>query len=444
MSYYQPQPAAQNNAVKSLIWNLNYMYKDKVERKCAELMSHTSINKPSTEIFTHSNGVKQKLLKIFGLLPITYNNVTYNIPVCFRFPYQFPDRPPMCYVVPTPQMSIKSPHKHVNKEGFVFHPYLSNWSPYTSNLIPLFTNLCSVFGKDPPVYAKQAKPSPKNYGRVEEPPSYHNAFNAYNRSVNQAQPGARGGPYGQPYAKPAPYIDIKPPSYAAAQGSPQPGAAPSYVQSSPPSYNNVSQRPPTYDQTAAIAGKSVLSSDNSGNRKDTLTREVKKKLHAELTRLHERWVDEVNELQRLERDLKMSKQEIEKMQFGIEGETRQLKKLKIELETANVKMQSWLEENRDSPPVDLLKTVEPQDVWTKQLIQAVAQDSGIDDTLYCLDRALGDDGITLKNYLKQVRKLTREQFFKRALVQKICQKQMQLRERNERSPHWQPWNVDLS
>jgi len=167
-----------------------------------------------------------------------------------------------------------------------------------------------------------------------------------------------------------------------------------------------------------MAGKPGIVDQYSANKKDKLTQDVKEKLRTQLTTLHKRWVDEVNELQRLQTELLRSKHEIETEEKGIAEETNDLNILKNELETANSKLQTWLDANKDSPPVDLLKTVEPRNVWTKQLIEAVAQDSAIDDTLYCLDRALGEDAINFKNYLKQVRKLTREQFFKRALTQK--------------------------
>lgn len=454
MSYFhQPQPAVQNNQIKSLIWNLNYQYKDKVEQKCAELMKHTSLNKASAQIYTQKNYAQQTLLQISGTLPINYQNATYNIPICFWIPYQFPQRPPMCYVVPTESMDIKSSHKHMDKQGFIYHPYLSNWSPYHSTLIVLSTNLQSVFGKDPPVFAKVARPRPKPMQPPSaQPPSYHNAFNAYNRSINQAQPGARGGPYAQPGARTGPGY-VKPPGYPG-RGS-QPGAA-SYAKPGPPSYNEVSNpnvnSPPAYDQISIKVDNSekeeeLLRRQEEQQRRqeeEQLKRQVRNKLQDELTKLHERWVSEVNELQRLQTDLLRSKQQIETEKAGIERETNDLKNLKGELEVANATMESWLDANKDSPPIDLLKTVEPQNVWTKQLIEAVAQDSAIDDTLYCLDRALGEDAITFKNYLKQVRKLTREQFFKRALTQKIVTKQRQLREQRDKSPYYQQWNVDLS
>jgi len=291
---------------------------------------------------------------------------------------------------------------------------------------------------------------PPIYSRAEEPPSYDkmfnaNAFNAYNRSLNQAQPGARVGPYRSSSARIGSYGN--PPGYPGAD-SPQPGL-PNHANSSPPSYSEISkgnQSPPGYDQVASMGeGPGIaIQHSASANEKEQLTKQVKGLLHDELTKLHERWVKEVNELQRMKTNLQRSKYEIEMEEKAIEQQSKELETLKGELETANATIETWLDANKDSPPIDLLTTVEPQNMWSKQLIQAVAQDSAIDDTLYCLDRALGEDAINFKNYLKQVRKLTREQFFKRALTQKIIEKQRMLREQSELSPLYQPWNNVLS
>jgi len=85
MSYYQPQSSADISTLKNLLYNrgLGYINKANVEQKCAELMVHTSINTVSAEVYTHTNGVSETLIKIEGLLPIEYNKATYNIPVCF-------------------------------------------------------------------------------------------------------------------------------------------------------------------------------------------------------------------------------------------------------------------------------------------------------------------------------------------------------------------------
>ena len=54
-----------------------------------------------------------------------------------------------------------------------------------------------------------------------------------------------------------------------------------------------------------------------------------------------------------------------------------------------------------------------------QLVDLVAEDNAIEDTLYHLGRALNAERIDLEKFLKQTRMLAREQFMKRALAMKI-------------------------
>lgn len=61
-----------------------------------------------------------------------------------------------------------------------------------------------------------------------------------------------------------------------------------------------------------------------------------------------------------------------------------------------------------------------------QLIDLVAEDNAIEDTIYHLTRALDAERIDLDRFLKQIRILGREQYQKRALIEKIT---MELRGR---------------
>ena len=56
-----------------------------------------------------------------------------------------------------------------------------------------------------------------------------------------------------------------------------------------------------------------------------------------------------------------------------------------------------------------------------QLVDLVAEDNAIEDTLYHLGRALNAERIDLEKFLKQTRMLAREQFIKRALAMKISE-----------------------
>jgi len=54
-----------------------------------------------------------------------------------------------------------------------------------------------------------------------------------------------------------------------------------------------------------------------------------------------------------------------------------------------------------------------------QLINLVAEDNAIEDTIYQLHRALNAGGIDLERFLRTTRVLAEEQFMKRALIEKI-------------------------
>lgn len=54
-----------------------------------------------------------------------------------------------------------------------------------------------------------------------------------------------------------------------------------------------------------------------------------------------------------------------------------------------------------------------------QLVDLVAEDNAIEDTIYHLARALDSERIDLNVFLKQTRLLAREQYQKRVLIEKI-------------------------
>jgi len=70
-------------------------------------------------------------------------------------------------------------------------------------------------------------------------------------------------------------------------------------------------------------------------------------------------------------------------------------------------------------PFDVDEASDPQDVWRKQLIKAIALDSALEDIMYTLDRALAAGKLPLDEYLKMCRTLCSEQFMTRALIRKI-------------------------
>jgi len=107
-------------------------------------------------VLTFSDGRRARLMKLSGTIPTVVGGTTYQTPLAIWLPEQFPTRGPIVYVTPTPGLVIKDRHRHVSKDGMVYHHYISGWNAHGSNLCMLIATLQSVFGADPPLFAAPA------------------------------------------------------------------------------------------------------------------------------------------------------------------------------------------------------------------------------------------------------------------------------------------------
>jgi len=89
-------------------------------------------------------------------------------------------------------------------------------------------------------------------------------------------------------------------------------------------------------------------------------------------------------------------------------------------------VEKWLAENDTRSELDVDAAVAAKDVWSRQALDAHANDAAIDDVLYALDEALKEGTLDLPTYLKYVRKFATTQFKHRALILKIAQRQATL------------------
>lgn len=115
---------------------------------------------PKTEVFTFNDGRTQLLISLDGTIPVEFRNTTYNIPVAYWIPRDYPREPPMAFVAPTPDMAIRK-GPNVDPSGEIGGDYLSRWrsKPEACNLLDLIHDCQHMFGREPPVYAKP-KPTP--------------------------------------------------------------------------------------------------------------------------------------------------------------------------------------------------------------------------------------------------------------------------------------------
>jgi len=80
---------------------------------------------------------------------------------------------------------------------------------------------------------------------------------------------------------------------------------------------------------------------------------------------------------------------------------------------------NWLSTNDTGQQIDIDPITEPSDPITRQLLVQVAEDATIEDTLYYMDKKLNSGAVTIETYLKVIRNLAQEQFYRRATIKKL-------------------------
>jgi ESCRT-I complex subunit TSG101 len=76
-------------------------------------------------------------------------------------------------------------------------------------------------------------------------------------------------------------------------------------------------------------------------------------------------------------------------------------------------------DKREEPDSDTI--ILATSIVGNQLVDLIAEDNAIEDTMYHLARALNTERIDTERFLKQTRMLARDQFMKRALAHKISE-----------------------
>nr|ABK27110.1 unknown [Picea sitchensis] len=126
------------------------------------------------------------------------------------------------------------------------------------------------------------------------------------------------------------------------------------------------------------------------------------------------------ELRQREEQLEKGLREMQDEKEGLEQQ------LQLILTNTDV-LDTWLRNNEDKikTNVDIDDVFEPCDALSRQMLECTAADLAIEDILYSLDKAAQEGSIPVDAYLKNVRALSREQFFHRATAAKVRAAQMQ-------------------
>ncbi|KAJ5288925.1 hypothetical protein N7478_001955 [Penicillium angulare] len=126
---------------------------------------------PRTDVYTYENGFSALLLHLVGTLPVLFRGTTYRFPIALWIPNTYPREPPMVYVTPPQDMTVRV-GQHVTLEGRVYHHYLAHWAEAwdRSTIADFLSILRDVFAKEPPVRYRQQMPPPPQAQQAPTPP----------------------------------------------------------------------------------------------------------------------------------------------------------------------------------------------------------------------------------------------------------------------------------
>ncbi|XP_072525326.1 ubiquitin-conjugating enzyme E2 variant 3 [Salminus brasiliensis] len=105
--------------------------------------------------YTFHDSSQRDLLKLVGNIPVRYQGQSYNLPIQLWLLDSFPFTPPICFLRPTSNMTIRE-GKHVDAKGRIYLPGLHNWDHPKSSVTVLLEEMIAKFEEDPPLGMKSA------------------------------------------------------------------------------------------------------------------------------------------------------------------------------------------------------------------------------------------------------------------------------------------------
>jgi len=214
---------------------------------------------------------------------------------------------------------------------------------------------------------------------------------------------------------------------------------PSQPNSRPPQYNQPQYNQPqqnTWQPQPPGAAYGGVQTDDTPQ----LRAQVESKMRDHLTKELNEISDEIHEMMVKQRKIQRKKNEIEQTFVQSEEEYQKLQQRKGELGTEKERLEKWLSENEGSSRIDVDNVVSASDTHAQQLFEVTAEDYALSDVQYELEECLNDELINLATFLKQIRKVSRQQFFARALANKLKTTMATQNQgmRPQHSPNFQP------
>lgn len=421
--------------LNDLLAKCSYKYKDSTKRDIIAALSYFKDLSPKIDRYVYPTGVVKELVCLLGTIPVQIRQAVYNIPVQIYLSDTHPYEAPIAYVRPTPEMSINV-SETVDNNGQIKLPCLNEWNHHNSDLYMLLNLMSIKFSEQTPLYSRPTR-NPvvasastsaigKSYASSNTPP-----YPSDTRPVYTATP---------PYpADTRPSFSSTPPYPADSRfsfptNSPYPTASVmSYPTPYPPSNN------PYYPMPTAHAYNPMKSASNPSINQatarvsypdDTIKPEhyrmslisaVQDKIRTKFKDACEEKLAEIDSLKRVNYDLESGQTTLNTLIKEAENECINIEHLTSELKLKTNEINESLKQikHRENTSVEDV-VVTPAPLY-RQMLQLIAEEMAIQDLLFFLSEGLTHKTIDLDNFLKQVRFLSRKQFYLRATLNKARQ-----------------------
>lgn len=379
--------------VKQWLSNANYRNPDTVLREILTITGSYQGLFPQLDTYTFNDGTLMELVHLNGTIPVRYKSNVYNIPICIWIMDTHPNNAPICYVRPTPDMSIKV-SMYVDQNGKIYLPYLHEWDLNSSDILGLIQVMMVTFGEQPPVFAKPKEDLPyQRSSYMPQPPAGSNSFM----------------PFATPYS-PAGGFSGYPPYPPANTGFPQ---YPNYPPYTPYAASNFDKPPVPAGMTGTIKEEHI---------RESLLTAIEEKLMRRMKEQFQQSQAELDTLRRTQDELKQGKAKLDAIMARLEKEENDLNKNITILQDKEQELDKAIERLSNQESIDVDDAVITTAPLYKQLLNAFAEEAALEDAIYYMGEALRRGVIDLDVFLRQVRTLSRKQFMLRALMQKCRQK----------------------
>lgn len=407
---------ATEKQITDLLVRCNYKYKDQTKRDIQSTLSYFKELNLLVDKYIYPNGQAKDLVTLNGTIPVTYKNSRYNIPVQLFLSDAHPYTPPLCYVRPTPEMSVNV-SDHVDANGRINLPCLREWNYPSSDVYMLLSLMAMKFSEQSPVFAKrqgQQQQQGQQQSAYQQP--RQTPYPAVSRSEYPSYPSAGGAGYPST-ASNTPYPVTNNPYYP----MPQAGQAQLSYMSSNSGSNIGAVRPAGSNPPSTpypLSTQQSFDTIKPEHIKMSLVTAVTEKVNNRFFELVSLKSAEIDSLKRVGSDLEDSQNQLNNYVVEVENEILNISNLTIELKEKTAQITDKISQTQHRDSADIEDAVVTPAPLYRQLMQLYAEESSIQDYIYYLGEGLQSRSISLEVFLKQVRFLTRKQFMLRATMQK--------------------------